>query len=265
MEFFMETIGKQHEKYKLIKNAIKTNNHNGYTVTDDIEIINLALNHNLEIELALYTPDNIFSNLANSVINNLKAKAKEIYEISSNTYDSLKLKDNHAGIIAMIKFNKYTLNDLKDKEFIIVLDHLEIPGNIGTIYRTLDSVKCDAVIIVDPISKVENNNVTSSSRGCNLLIPTVTETYENTLNYLINNNYDIYLGEPILGKSYKEYDYKNKIAIVVGNERFGINKDWYNHKSKNVFIPMEGTQNSLNVAVALSVLAYEAYTKRKEK
>lgn len=261
----MERINKQHDKYKLIKNFIKSNNHDGYTVTDDIEIIKLALDNNLNIELSLYAYDNDYSDFAKDIINRLINKSKEIYEISKNTYDSIKLKDNHAGIICLIKLNKYSFDVFKNKEFLVILDHLEIPGNVGTIYRTLDSVNIDGVIIVDPITKIDNNNVTSSSRGCNLLIPTITSSYNDTLKYLIDNNYDIYLGEPILGKSYQEYDYKGKCAIVVGNERFGINKDWYNHKSKNVFIPMEGTQNSLNVGVALSILAYEAYMKRKAK
>ena len=62
---------------------------------------------------------------------------------------------------------------------------------------------------------------------------------------------------------YQSYDYNKKIAIVVGNERFGINENWYNKPHKKVYIPMEGNQNSLNVGVALSILAYEAYMKRK--
>ena len=261
----MEKISKQHDKFKIVKNYIKSNNHNGYTVTDDIEIINLALEHNISIELTLYAFDIEYSDFASNVIEKLKTKSKEIYEISKSTYDSIKLKDNHQGIICVIKLNEYTFNDFKNREFLVILDHLEIPGNVGTIYRTLDSVGASGVIIVDAITKLENNNVTSSSRGCNLLIPTITASYHDILKYLLDNNYDIYLGEPILGKEYKEYDYKDKIAIVVGNERFGINKDWYNHKAKMVYIPMEGSQNSLNVSIALSILAYEAYTKRKDK
>ena len=151
-----------------------------------------------------------------------------------------------------------------NKEFLMILDHLEIPGNIGTIYRTLDSINCDGVILVDSISKINNEKITSSSRGCNLIIPTISDTYQNVLKYLLDNNYEIFLGEPKLGLDYQEYNYKGKIAIVVGNERFGINQDWYNHKSTKVFIPMEGSQNSLNVSVAASILAYEAYMKRKK-
>lgn len=259
----MERISKQHEKFKMMKDYIKKCPH-GYTVTDDFEIIDLALNNNLEIDLALITFDKVYSNLANSVIARLNEKSKEIYEISSSSYDQLKLKDNHAGIIVIIKMKDYSLNDFKSKDFIVVLDKLEIPGNVGTIFRTLDSINVDGVIMCDSVTKINNINVTSSSRGCNLLIPTVSEEFNKIINYLLDNNYDIYLGEPILGKSYQDYDYKGKIAIVVGNERFGINPDWYNHKSKKVFIPMEGTQNSLNVGVALSILAYEAYMKRKK-
>ena len=81
----------------------------------------------------------------------------------------------------------------------------------------------------------------------------------------VPNGYDIYLGEPKLGKNYKEYDYDNKIALVFGNERFGINQNWYNNKSIKVFIPMEGPHNSLNVGVAASIILYEAYMKRKYK
>ena len=261
----MEMIGKQNDKFKYIKDLIKSNGKNGYTVTDDIEIISLALKNNIDIELTLYANDKEYSDFALNIIDKLKNKSKEIYEISSNTYDSIKLKDNHAGIITVLKMKEYKLDDFKNKKFLVVLDHLEIPGNIGTIYRTLDSVKCDGVIICDQITKPYNNNVTSSSRGCNLLIPTISTTYQEALNYLLSNNYDIYLGEPILGKPYNEYNYEGNIAIVVGNERFGINNDWYNHKSKNVFIPMEGTQNSLNVSVALSILVYEAYIKRLNK
>lgn len=256
-------IAKNHEAYLKIKNGIKKSIQN-YTISDDLQVLKIAIDYNLEIDTLLYCYEIEYHDDTKLLLDKLIKRAKESYEISLSSYNAIALKENHAGIIASIKFNEYTLNDLKDKEFIFVLDRLEIPGNVGTIYRTLESIKCDAVILVDPVSKINNEKITSSSRGCNLIIPTVSTTYEEALNYLLDNNYDIFLGEPKLGKSYQEYDYKNKVAIVVGNERFGINPDWYNHKNLKVFIPMEGSQNSLNVSVAASILAYEAYMQRKK-
>ena len=256
-------IAKNHEAYLKIKNGIKKSIPN-YTISDDLQVLKIAIDYNLEIDTLLYCYEIEYHDDTKLLLDKLIKRAKESYEISLSSYNAIALKENHAGIIASIKFNEYSLNDLKDKEFIFVLDRLEIPGNVGTIYRTLESIKCDAVILVDPVSKINNEKITSSSRGCNLIIPTVSATYEDALNYLLDNNYDIFLGEPKLGKSYQEYDYKNKVALVVGNERFGINPDWYNHKNLKVYIPMEGSQNSLNVSVAASILAYEAYMQRKK-
>ena len=260
----MERISRSHDKFKLLKDMIKTNHYPNITVTDDLEVLKIAVKNNLKIELLLYTFDEEYKDDTKELLNELIKNSKEIYEISKSTYDSIKLKENHAGIIAAIELNNYNYNDFKNKEFLMILDHLEIPGNIGTIYRTLDSINCDGVILVNSISKINNEKITSSSRGCNLIIPTISDTYQNVLKYLLDNDYEIFLGEPKLGLDYQEYNYKGKIAIVVGNERFGINPDWYNHKSTKVFIPMEGSQNSLNVSVAASILAYEAYMKRKK-
>ena len=256
-------ISKTHEAFIKIKDALNKNKYKDYTVTDDLQVLKIALDFNLEIDTLLYSYEKEYHIDTLKLLEDLKAKALNCYEISNSSYDSISLKENHAGIVALIKLKDYTFEDFKNKEFLIVLDRLEIPGNIGTIYRTLDSVKADGVILVDPVSKINNPKITSSSRGCNLIIPTISSDFESTLKYLLDNNYDIFLGEPILGKPYNEYDYKGKIAIVVGNERFGINQKWYDNKSKNVYIPMEGNQNSLNVSIAASILAYEAYMKRK--
>lgn len=258
-------ISKSSEKFKEMKDRIKFPNKYKYsTISDDLQVLEIALKFNLEIELLLYNYEEDYKDETKILLEKLKERALEYYEISSSSYELIKTKENHAGIIASIKTKEFNINDFKNKSFIVVLDRLEIPGNVGTIYRTLDSINCDGLILVDSVTKYYNSKITSSSRGSNLTIPTLELSYDEALNFLLNNNYNIYLGEPKLGKNYKEYDYKKKIAIVFGNERFGINPDWYNHKHIKVFIPMEGNHNSLNVAVATSIICYEAYMKRKK-
>ena len=257
-------ISKSHEKYKEMKSLLKSSKQNNITATDDLQVLEIALKYNLKINLLLYSKENIFKEETINLLNNLINVAKESYEISESSYKALETKENHAGIVAAIEIPKYNLDDFKNKDFIVVLDKLEIPGNVGTIYRTLDSIKCDGVIIVDPVTKINNPKITSSSRGCNLIIPTLELSYDDAQKFLLDNNFDIYLGEPLLGKNYKEYNYDTKTALVVGNERFGINENWYNNKNKKVFIPMVGNQNSLNVAVAASIIAYEIFMKKNK-
>ena len=260
----MERISKSHLKFLQMKEYLKTNHYSNITVSDDLQVLEVAVNNDLEIELLLYDFEEDYKKETRELLNKLIKKSKETYEISKASYKTLSLKDNHAGIIAAIKLKEYTLDEFKNMNFLMVLDRLEIPGNIGTIYRTLDSCKCDGVILVDSISKINNEKITSSSRGCNLIIPTISLNYEEAKDFLLKN-FSIYLGEPILGLDYQSYDYNEKVALIVGNERFGINPDWYNQEAKKVFIPMEGSQNSLNVGVAASILVYEVYMKKYYK
>lgn len=261
----MERIGKSHDKFHLMKDYIKTNHYKDITASDDLQVLKIAVDNGLKIELLFYDYETTYKENTKELLDKLISVSKETYEISHQSYEALSLKDNHAGIIAAIKLNEYKKEDFKNFNFIMVLDHLEIPGNIGTIYRTLDSAKCDGVILVDPISKINNDKITSSSRGCNLIIPTLSLSYMEAKELLIEYGFIPYLGEPILGHDYQEYSYNDKTALVVGNERFGINPDWYNQKANKVFIPMEGNQNSLNVGVAASILAYEVYMKKYYK
>lgn len=256
-------IAKNHEIIKKVKDVMKTNLYPNLTLTDDLQILKIVNDFNIKINVLLYSYEEEYKEDTLILLNSLKAKTDNIYEISKSTYQAIALKENHAGIIAIIELPSFSLDSLKNKEFLFVLDKLEIPGNIGTIYRTLDAVNADGVILVDSISKLHNPKLMSASRGCTLTIPSVETTYNEAVSWLINNGYTIFLGEPSLGLNYQSYDYKGKIAIVVGNERFGINPDWYNNKNNMVYIPMEGNQNSLNVGVAASILAYEAYMKRK--
>lgn len=256
-------IGKNNEVYKRLKALIKANKDEDVVATTDLNVIKLALKYNLNILEFFYVNDEIYKAETNLTIEEAKKKALSIYEISKNMFESIQSKENQVGLAAIIEYKTNSLNDLRDKSFIVVLDGLEIPGNIGTILRTLDSASVDGLIIVDAVTKMHNPKITTSSRGCNLLIPTAVCSFEEAQNFLLENNYNIYLGEPNLGLDYTKYDYKGKIAIVMGNERFGINLKWYNKKHTKVFIPMYGSNNSLNVAVATSIIVYEAAMKRK--
>ncbi len=256
----MKKIGKKDDIFQFFKEAIKSNKHKDYVITDDLEVLELAYKFKLEITYLLITYDVEYQDKTQKLLLELQSVAKETFEIPFQTYQQLQLKDNHAGILAAIRLPLWQLEDLKD--FIVVLDHLEIPGNIGTIYRTLDACGASGVILVNPITKQHNVKLTSAARGTNLIIPTVSLTYPEALQFLLDQNYTIYLGEPNLGLDYQNYEYRGKIAIVVGNERFGIEPDWYNHAHKKVFIPMKGNNNSLNVSIAASILVYEAAMKR---
>jgi len=255
-------LGKDNPIFKDLKEKYKKNTN--YILVDDLNSLEIALSFKYDIDTFIYCDDIEYHKDTKLVLDKAEALSKESYTISKRMFETFLSKDNSIGFLAFVKPKKWALNDLLDKEFLVVCDRLEIPGNIGTLLRTMDSCRAEGMILVDPVSKILNPKMSQLSRGANLIIPTVEATYTDTLSFLSDNGYDIYLGEPKLGLDYQSYNYKGKIAIVIGNERFGINSDWYNHNHKKVYIPMEGHNNSLNVAVAGSILIYEAYMQRKK-
>lgn len=257
-------INKNNDIIIRYKDLLKGSN-NEYVATDDVNTISLAYKYGIEIEEFFYCSEIDYHEDTSKLIQDLTSYSKNVSVISKKTYESLANKDNSVGLFGIIVINNNGFDKIKDKDFLVVCDGLEIPGNLGTIYRTMDSANVQGCIITNLVTHPFTNKNTISSRGCNLLVPTWIDSFENVSSFLINNGYDVYLGEPIEGKCYKDYDYKGKIAIVVGNERFGIDDRWYridSDKIRKVFIPMYGSNNSLNVAVAASILIYEAKLSR---
>lgn len=255
-------LGKNSSVLKELKVFIKKNK-DGYIIVEDLNSLKLALEFNKKIDYFIYSNNIEYHDDTLDLINKVASCATNSYTVDFSSLTGIIQKENSIGFIALIKPDVYTFEDFKKLDFLVICDSLEIPGNLGTIYRTADSAKVAGIILVDSVTKFDNPKLVLSSRGTNLIIPTISSSYEKTLNFLLENNYQIFLGEPELGYDYQSYDYQGKIAIVIGNERFGINKDWYNHKNSKVFIPMEGHNNSLNVGVAASILIYEAYMKRR--
>ena len=77
------------------------------------------------------------------------------------------------------------------------------------------------------------------------------------IEWLGKNNFAVYMADTRAEKFYNEYDYKYRSALVVGSERYGISREWYEKKTNLLSIPMSGTCDSLNVGVAASIILYD--------
>lgn len=260
----METqISKNNEFFQLIK-QYKKHPKNEYYVIEELFILEMCLKYPCEVIGLLYCDELCYSENVKSMIKQFKENCNNVYQISKKTYNSLAEKENASGMIALVKKEYVNLKDVNEKyEKILILDSIEIPGNVGTMVRTSDATDFDLIIMVNKVTGFSHHKAISSSRGMFLRIPFACVSYEEAQSFLLNNNYNIYLGEPILGTPYNEYNYDGKTAIVVGNERYGINSKWYEYKHKKVFIPMFGEMTSLNVSIAGSILMYEVKMKKE--
>ena len=256
-------ISKNNEFFQMIK-EYKKHPKNEYYVVEELFILELSLKYDCEIVGMIYCEELCYGESTKRIIIEYKHKTDQIYKISKKVYMSLAEKDNSSGIIALIhKPYIDLLNSNQKFERVLVIDGIEIPGNLGTMIRTGDATNFDLIIMVNKVTSFSHHKTISSSRGMFLKIPFAQMSYNDAQKYLIDNDFNIYLGEPLLGKKYNEYNYEGNIALVVGNERYGIYSKWYEYKHNKVYIPMYGEMKSLNVSIAASILMYEVASKKE--
>lgn len=255
-------VSKNNEKVKELK-KLKNKNINNQMVVEGLDIIWEVINNSIEILSVFYNDQNL-SEEAEKVLKECIKRTNNIYEISMKTFESIREKENSVPIILIIRFKELSLEDINSNKYktIIINNGIELPGNLGTIYRSAFASGIDLIINVDCVTNIYKEKFMFSSRGTIFSVPTINASYEEVQQKLLELNYDILLCEPEEGVSYNDYQHSDKTAIVVGSERFGINKKWYDYKHSKIFIPMKKGINSINVSVAASIIMFDTMIKK---
>lgn len=176
----------------------------------------------------------------------------------------LKYKGNHQGIVLDIEDFKYSnLEDILDKNFIIILDHLEDPHNFGAIIRTAEAAGVDAIIIPKNRSVEVNSTVMKVSAGA-LNNSTIVEVsnLSSTIEKLQKHGFWVYGTDMTDSEVYTDVSYDAKTVLVIGAEGTGISKLVREKCDFVVNIPMTGKINSLNASVAAGIIIYEVVRQR---
>lgn len=222
------------------------------------------LSHNVEIQAVVLDLEGITTPDAHQVMLKLCDVASEIHIVSQSTFKKIAEVGTSAGLFVLAKFPQKHLKDINPKmhEVIVVLDGLEIPGNIGTIIRSCDGTNTDAIFICNRKTRITHPKILRSSQGSCFKVPIVEEETQTLIEWLTRNKYKVILTDTDAEHFYYETSYSGRIAIIMGSERYGISKDWYNIQAESVKIPMFGDCDSLNVGIAATLMLYEAAISR---
>ena len=192
---------------------------------------------------------------------NLKS---EVIAVSTDVYRKMVMRDTTEGVVGVLKQKNTKLEDWQPKSnspFVLVLESIEKPGNLGAILRTADAAGVDAVIISDPHTDIYNPNVIRSSVGGFFSVLTFVCENNQTKDFLKNFNIKTYAASLQKSINYSYADFTKATALVMGSEAEGLSPFWLK-KTTAIKIPMLGHVDSLNVSVATAVLAYEVVRQR---
>ncbi len=235
-------------------------------VADGIWLNKLLDDASLRLRAVLLCPDLIRTAEVASLARRLCEKCDQRFTVSERVFAKISEKERPDGILSVAYLPHYELSDLAldDKSVVLVLDGVEIPGNVGTMMRVADGAGVDAVFICNRKARMTHPKLIQASMGSLFSLPFVEfDDFADCGAQLQRLGFDIYLTDSRAETAYYDYPYGRRTAFVMGSERYGISRGWYDLDVKLVSIPMFGKCDSLNVGVAATVVCYEASLKNK--
>lgn len=221
---------------------------------------------------SLFTcPELFLGSNETALIQRIATAKGAVIPCSEKVFRKISYRDRPDGLIAIAKQQSRSLEDLQKPflegrhPFFVVAEAIEKPGNLGTILRTSDAVGIDGLIVCDRCTDIYNPNVVRASVGTLFTVPVVEAGGEDALHWLKERGVAIVAATPSAKAEFTEVDLTGPVAIAVGTEQLGLSERWMKEADIQVRIPMLGVADSLNVAMATTLLLYEALRQRRRQ
>lgn len=228
-----------------IKEIKKLNNKkyrdlNGKFIIEGKHLVEEAIKNNLVEEILLLEGNN------------------EKYDVKTNYVNGKVMKyitelDNPSKIIGIC----HKKNDKIQGNHILILDDIQDPGNLGTIIRSAVAFNIDTIILSKTGVDLYNSKVLRSTQGMIFNINIVVSDIKEEILKLKSDNYKILTTNVEGGKLVKSIEKNQKFAIIIGNEGKGVSKEIKELSDEYIYIEMNKKCESLNAAVATSIILYE--------
>ncbi len=191
--------------------------------------------------------------------------------LSDSVFEYVSDTKTPQGILAVVERRTYSRDDiLRDLSgqgrapFVIVLDNLQDPGNMGTVFRTAEAAGATGIMMSSDCVDIYNPKVVRSTMGALFRVPYCrTDDLSGAVKDLKNAGIRVYAAHLEGKNDYDREDYRGGTAFLIGNEGNGLKEETAACADCRIRIPMEGKAESLNAAVAAAVLMYEAGRQRR--
>lgn len=218
----------------------------------------------------VFLAEGVQEDFANEVYRYAKPKNLIVQRVPKSKLDRMVNGENHQGLVLTVASFEYAdLDQLLDKldgqdeaPFLLMLDNIEDPHNLGSILRSSDATGVSGVIIPKRRASGLTSVVAKTSTGAIDHVPVArVNNLVQTCQALKDRGYWIF-GTAMEGEDYRRWNAKGKTVLVIGNEGKGISPLLLKQMDQTLTIPMIGHVQSLNASVATGVLLYQAFNSR---
>jgi TrmH family RNA methyltransferase len=259
-------IGLQHPRVRQVRAVLRHSSphHRHLLVAEGLWAHDVLLEIGAPIEVFLWCPEAGYASQVHQAHQRSRQVAERAvrgYRISERVLARITERDRPDGLVSLVRLPAWDPASvpLGRRSLVLVADAIEIPGNLGTLLRTLDACGGDCLVLTNRRTRLTHPKVFRGSRGMNLRVP-VVELGEpvDAVEWLRARGFAIHLATT--GPDavpYRRVGYPPRTALVVGNERYGISGPWREYGFTEVTVPMLGVADSLNVSVCASIVMYE--------
>ncbi|WP_019242857.1 MULTISPECIES: TrmH family RNA methyltransferase [Bacillus] len=177
----------------------------------------------------------------------------EIYNTTASVVKELAETETSQAVFAVCKQKKY---EEKKYQKLLLLDGVQDPGNMGTIIRTADAAGVEIVVCGEGCVDIYNSKSLRSTQGSIFHLPIVKANLTEYIHGLQDKNIPVFGTSLSNAIDYREVETKECFALVMGNEGNGVREEILNQCTQNLYIPIYGGAESLNVTVATGILLY---------
>jgi TrmH family RNA methyltransferase len=238
----------------------------GVFLVEGYREIRRALEKGIRLDELYYAPEWFLGENEPELLARAQAAGAQLCELSKDTFAKVAYRERPDGLLAVAPQWKRTLAELEGPRtgdpFLLVVEAIEKPGNLGTILRSADAAGCDAVIVCDPVTDLFNPNVVRASTGVLFSVPCIVEESARVLPWLRQRGIRIAATTPAADQLYTDADLRGPLAVVMGSEQYGLSDFWLKEADLPLRIPMAGQADSLNVAMATMITLFEAVRQR---
>lgn len=252
-----------------VKNLVKlrdrrARNQQGVFIAEGYRAISRAMEKDVIPQEVYFCSECFLGENEDALLAQAQANGAKLFELSKHAFEKVAYRDRPEGLLAIIKQWNYTLDDLKlsDPPFLLIVESIEKPGNLGTILRSADAAGVDAVICCDSVTDLFNPNAVRSSTGVLFSMPTVSAGTDEVIEWIRSQGIRTAATTPHTDIVYTDTDLRGPLAIIMGSEQFGLSEKWLENCDTKVLIPMAGQADSLNVAMATLITLFEAVRQR---
>ncbi|MBU3189890.1 RNA methyltransferase [Clostridium bowmanii] len=196
-----------------------------------------------------------------SSLKNKLQKNTKVYGVNDSLFKSICDTEHPQGIMAVVRNKPVEIK--YDHGFYILADKIQDPGNMGTIIRTAHAAGALGVLITKGTVDIYNEKTLRATMGSIFKIPVICDSDLSRVQKLRDSGFKLVASSLDTEKNFYDVDLKGKVIISVGNEGNGISAEVYALCDLKIKIPMPGGAESLNAAVAASIMMYEVVRQKK--